>query len=87
MLDNLPRILPKNCDALIEIGSWKVPTIFQILEERGRVERDEMYQVFNMGIGMVAIVGAREAEKVIPILKAQRMGRIEDGTGKTRLRF
>jgi len=81
LLDNLPRILPRNCDALIEIGSWKVPTIFQILEERGRVERDEMYQVFNMGIGMVAVVAPDDTTALARQLRAKIIGRIERGRG------
>ena len=56
LVDNLPRILPDDCDAVIETGSWKVPAIFQTPARAGSVARDEMYQVFNMGIGMVAIV-------------------------------
>jgi phosphoribosylformylglycinamidine cyclo-ligase len=87
LIDNLPRILPKNCDALIDTQGWTVPSIFKILEQNGKVSRTEMYQVFNMGIGMVAIVAKGEAGKVIPILKAQRVGLIASGTGKTRLRF
>ena len=49
LLDNLPRILPEKCDAVIEIGSWKVPAIFQLLQERGRVDRAEMYPGFQHG--------------------------------------
>ncbi len=53
LIDNLPRILPKNCDAVIETKNWRVPRIFQILQQNGNVDAQEMYQVFNMGIGMV----------------------------------
>src|SRR2546423_5771149 len=56
LVDNLPRILPNNCDAVIDIRSWRVPSIFQILERNGKVDREEMYQVFNMGMGMAVIV-------------------------------
>ena len=59
LIDNLPRVLPKNCDAAIETKSWPVPTIFEVLQRKGKVDRTEMYQVFNMGIGMVAIVAAQ----------------------------
>ena len=81
--DNLPRILPTNCDAVIETKSWKVPAIFQILQQNGNVDPEEMYQVFNMGIGMVAIVAPHDAVKVMAMLRAKRIGRIERGTGKT----
>jgi phosphoribosylformylglycinamidine cyclo-ligase len=87
LIDNLPRVLPKNCDAVIETKSWRVPAIFQILQRNGDVDAAEMYQVFNMGIGMVAIVAERDATKVMRMLKAKRIGRIERGTGRTRLVF
>src|ERR1700730_17135478 len=85
LIDNLPRILPKNCDAVIETKSWRVPRIFEILQQNGDVDLAEMYQVFNMGIGMVAVVSERDAARVTRILKAKRIGRITRGSGKTRL--
>jgi phosphoribosylformylglycinamidine cyclo-ligase len=85
LIDNLPRILPKDCDAVIETKSWRVPRIFQILQQNGVVENAEMYQVFNMGIGMVAAVSERNANRAMSVLRAKRIGRIERGTGKTRL--
>ena len=85
LIDNVPRVLPKNCDAVIETKSWRVPRIFQILQGNGNVSRSEMFQVFNMGIGMVAIVSERDAKRAMSILKAKRIGRIERGTGKTGL--
>ena len=87
LIDNLPRILPSNCDAVIETKSWRVPSIFQILQKNGNVDGQEMYQVFNMGIGMVAIVVERNARSTMSILKAKRIGRIERGTGRVRLVF
>ena len=87
LIDNLPRILPKTCDAIIEIKSWKVPPIFEILQENGEVDPLEMYQVFNMGIGLVAIVAGRDAQHATSMLRAKRIGRIERGNGKTCLVF
>jgi phosphoribosylformylglycinamidine cyclo-ligase len=87
LIDNLPRILPSNCDAVIETKNWKVPRMFQILQENGNVDVREMYQVFNMGIGMVAVVAEQNARRVMAILKARSIGRIERGAGKVRLRF
>ena len=87
LIDNLPRILPKNCDAVIATKSWKIPAIFQTLQRNGDVDPAEMYQVFNMGIGMVAIVSERDAKKTMSILGAKRIGRIERGRGKTILSF
>jgi phosphoribosylformylglycinamidine cyclo-ligase len=87
LIDNLPRILPKNCDAVIDAKSWRVPSIFQVLQQNGNVDLSEMYQVFNMGIGMVAVVSERDATKAARMLNAKRIGRVEHGTGKTRLSF
>jgi phosphoribosylformylglycinamidine cyclo-ligase len=87
LIDNLPRVLPKNCDALVETRRWRVPAIFQILQEKGNVDRREMYQVFNMGIGMVAVVAASDAKKVARELKAKAIGDITKGSGVTRLVF
>jgi len=81
LIDNLPRILPDDCDAVIETKSWKVPPIFQIMQERGGVDRHEMYQVFNMGIGMVAIVTPNDAAAIRKQLRARVIGRIERGKG------
>jgi phosphoribosylformylglycinamidine cyclo-ligase len=98
LVDNLPRILPKNCDAIIETKSWPMPRIFKILQQNGRVSSAEMYQVFNMGIGMVVVVAERDAKRAMSTLSAsrtdssrgetaKRIGRIERGRGKTRLVF
>ena len=54
--DNIPRVLPKNCAALIRQGSWDVLPIFRLLQQGGGVSDEEMHRVFNMGIGMVLIV-------------------------------
>jgi phosphoribosylformylglycinamidine cyclo-ligase len=85
LIDNLPRVLPENCDAAINTRSWRVPPIFDVLQRKGRIDRREMYQVFNMGIGMVAIVSAANANAVLRQLKAKEIGRIERGSGKTQL--
>jgi phosphoribosylformylglycinamidine cyclo-ligase len=87
LIDNLPRILPSNCDAVIDTKSWRVPSVFQILQKNGNVDAQEMYQVFNMGIGMVAVVAERNAASTMSILRAKRIGRIEPGSGKVRLKL
>jgi phosphoribosylformylglycinamidine cyclo-ligase len=85
LIDNLPRILPNNCDAVIDTGSWRVPEIFNFIGRKGKIDHAEMYQVFNMGIGMVAIVSQRDVATAKQILHAKVIGRIERGTGKTKL--
>ena len=87
LVDNLPRVLPKNCDAIIETSSWRVPPIFEIVAQNGKVDREEMYQVFNMGIGMAVIVAAQDAKSIAKQLRARTIGRIESGSGVTRLVF
>jgi phosphoribosylformylglycinamidine cyclo-ligase len=87
LIDNLPRILPRDCDAVIETKNWLAPPIFRFLEQQGKIDRKEMYQVFNMGIGMVAIVSDKESDKAKRFLKAKRIGTIVKGKGTTRLVF
>ena len=84
LIDNLPRVLPGDCDAVIQVKSWRVPRIFEVLQQNGKIGRNEMFQVFNMGIGMAVIVARRDADRAMSILRAKRIGRIEKGTGKTR---
>lgn len=62
--ENIPRILPENCSAIIDAGAWKMPAIFAKLQEWGNVPWKEMYRTFNMGIGMILIVDAAEAELI-----------------------
>jgi phosphoribosylformylglycinamidine cyclo-ligase len=87
LIDNLPRVLPKKCDAIIETRSWRVPRIFQMLQRNGDVDPPEMYQVFNMGIGMVAITSERDAKRTMSILRGKQIGCIERGAGKVQLVF
>jgi phosphoribosylformylglycinamidine cyclo-ligase len=87
LVDNLPRVLPSDCDAVIHTAAWKVPAIFNLIQSGGNVEAEEMYQVFNMGIGMAVVVREKDAATVAAELKARLIGRIEKGTGVTRLSF
>jgi len=87
LIDNLPRTLPANCDAVIETKNWRMPRIFQILQHNGNIDLHEMYQVFNMGIGMAAVVSEKDVERVMPMLKAKRIGQIVRGNGRVRLKF
>ncbi|MCA8911885.1 MAG: phosphoribosylformylglycinamidine cyclo-ligase [Planctomycetes bacterium] len=92
--ENIPRILPETCEAVIDTSTWEVPPIFNILQKGGNVERDEMYRVFNMGIGMVAICSPYHVDAVadklekhkvkgMPKLKTHVIGHIR--TGKRRV--
>jgi len=64
-VDNIPRILPEGLGAVIDRSAWPVPPLFALIARRGAVGRDEMYRVFNMGIGMVAVVSPREVQQVL----------------------
>ena len=84
LIDNLPRILPKGCDALIDPTSWKVPAIFGIIGRGGNVDPLEMYQVFNMGIGMVMVVPGKEGSKIAKALGGKVIGSVVKGGGIVR---
>ena len=89
-VDNIPRVLPKNCDVIIRKGSWDVLPIFRLITERGGVPEAELYQVFNMGIGMVAIVSADKVDAVLKFIRAQKhkawlIGEVVKGRGKARV--
>ncbi|MGN0833496.1 MAG: phosphoribosylformylglycinamidine cyclo-ligase [Kiritimatiellia bacterium] len=84
--DNIPRVLPKCVNAEIDRSAWEVPTIFKFIQNQGKVSSDEMYRVFNMGIGFVVIVPKSELGKATATLKAIRqpfsvIGVIRKGTG------
>jgi len=84
---NIPRVLPKNCDAVIKKTSWPVPKVFGFIRKKGPVEEAEMFRVFNMGIGFVLIVAEDFANSIQKKLtkygeKVYKIGRITTGTGK-----
>ena len=70
--DNIPRVLPKNVEVVIDRNSWTVPPLFRFIHRHGRVDRDEMYRVFNMGIGYVLIVRKSDVERTLGILSKAR---------------
>ena len=84
--DNIPRVLPKAVNAEIDRASWEVPTIFKFIQNQGKVDRDEMYRVFNMGIGFVMIIAKNDLKKATNILRAAHqpyhvIGVMRKGTG------
>lgn len=83
--ENIPRILPADVDAHIEIGSWDVPEIFKLIQKLGDIQEEEMFKTFNMGIGMMLVVAEEEVQKVMDLLKASgetpyRIGEIQKGS-------
>ena len=89
-VDNIPRTLPKGCDVVIRKGSWEMLPIFQIIRDRGGVDEAELYQVFNMGIGMTVNVAPDKADAVLKFIRAQKhkawmIGEVVKGTGEARV--
>jgi phosphoribosylformylglycinamidine cyclo-ligase len=70
LLENIPRTLPESCQALIRLGSWAVPPIFPLLQQRGAVSREEMWRVFNNGVGLVLAVSAEHLDPVLEEMAA-----------------
>ncbi|HWF19772.1 MAG TPA: phosphoribosylformylglycinamidine cyclo-ligase [Verrucomicrobiae bacterium] len=89
-VDNIPRVLPKNCDVIIRKGTWDVLPIFQMIQAKGGVPEAELYQVFNMGIGMTIIVSGEKVDAVLKFIRAQKqkawvIGEIVKGKGEVRV--
>ena len=85
LLENVPRILPKDCHATIDADSWEMPQVFAFLQAGGAIEPGEMVRIFNCGIGMVAIVDEGDVAAVRDALtkageRVFRIGRVEAGT-------
>jgi phosphoribosylformylglycinamidine cyclo-ligase len=83
---NLPRTLGSELGAVIDLNTWEVPDVFRVLREAGGVERDEMLRVFNMGVGMIAVVAPEDVDSVMEGLSrgdcpAWVMGEVEAGKG------
>ncbi|MBN2183252.1 MAG: phosphoribosylformylglycinamidine cyclo-ligase [Sedimentisphaerales bacterium] len=91
LVGNIPRVIPKNCDAVIKKSSWPKPKIFTFLQNAGPVDEEEMYRVFNMGIGFVLVVAEDFADSITGKLKkygekVYKIGRITKGAGKVVLK-
>ena len=63
--ENMPRIFPEGLGAEVKAGSWKIPAVFSLLEKLGEVKHEEMYNIFNMGIGMTVVVDKQHAEALV----------------------
>ncbi len=72
VLENLPRVMPSDSRAIVERGSWPTPPIFGLIQRLGKISRVEMDRTFNNGLGMVAIVPAREADRVVAHLRRRK---------------
>lgn len=84
--DNIPRVLPQDSQVTLQWGTWPVPPIFLLMQERGGITFDEMCHVFNMGVGYVVICGEGDVEAALrlePTLR--RIGEVEECTGDPRV--
>jgi phosphoribosylformylglycinamidine cyclo-ligase len=70
LTDNLPRVLPDGTEALVRPGAWDVPAVFTWLQTAGNVPREDMLRTFNMGVGLVLVVAAGDADHVVADLRA-----------------
>jgi len=84
LTDNLPRVLPAKTHAFIRFGTWDVPDLFRQIQRHGEVEVEEMLRVFNMGVGMVLVVGRDHLGEVLAGLKKRKapgfvLGSVQEG--------
>lgn len=90
LYDNIPRILPDNLNASVNQSLWNIPEIFNFIESAGKIDKDEMFRVFNMGIGFVLVISEKDKEKTLSILKkskqnAKVIGTITKGDKKVKI--
>ena len=70
LLDNIPRVLPKNAQAVVDVASWQRPAVFDFLQEKGNVDEHEMHRVLNCGVGMVICVAQDQVDAALNELRA-----------------
>jgi len=90
LVENIPRVLPEGCSVRIKKGSWPVPAIFEVIQKRGKIDKGEMYNVLNMGIGMVLIVSEYYAPSIMKKLKQMKedsfiIGKVIKGNRKVEI--
>jgi phosphoribosylformylglycinamidine cyclo-ligase len=90
MPGNVSRILPRHCDAVVRTGTWEVPRIFGEIQRLGEVGDGEMARVFNLGVGMVAVVAPDDVFRALDLLRSKgheavAIGEIVEGSGRVRM--
>ena len=85
-IENIPRVLPDHLDAKIHVGSWTVPSLWTLIQQTGEIAPEEMYRVFNMGIGMLAIVDKESVAKIQELIPEETfvIGELIEGHKKVR---
>ncbi|MDP1510132.1 phosphoribosylformylglycinamidine cyclo-ligase [Paenibacillus sp. CMAA1739] len=84
-IENIPRVLPDHVNVDIQYGTWPILPIFQLMQEKGQISNKDMFTTFNMGIGMVIVVGAEHAQTALEVLKEQGeaayvIGKVTEGS-------
>jgi phosphoribosylformylglycinamidine cyclo-ligase len=85
--DNLPRVLPEGCGAEVQLGSWPILPVFDLLQKIGQIPNDDMLRTFNMGVGLIVVCERANVESVIVRLRdagepnARQIGRVTSGAG------
>jgi phosphoribosylformylglycinamidine cyclo-ligase len=87
---NLCRVLPNNCDAVVDLGAWEPSAIFGLIQSRGKIDEAEMYRVFNMGIGFIVVANPSNADAIVGTLAKEGfpsriIGEVREGDGEVRL--
>ncbi len=86
LVENVPRVLPEGLSASFDTSTWTVPPVFSLLQEMSKIDRDEMYRVFNMGLGMVLVCEPSRADQVTSLLpEATVVGRVMSSEGGPRV--
>ena len=86
LVDNVPRVLPQRMAAQFNSRAWTIPPIFQLIQKQGNVDQQEMFRVFNMGIGMVLICSPQDVNQLIKALpEAKVIGEVMEQRGKARV--
>jgi phosphoribosylamine--glycine ligase/phosphoribosylaminoimidazole synthetase len=85
---NVPRVLPEDLDAVIRVDSWPMPPLFRLIMEKGKVAPEEMYRVFNMGIGMIAVIAPENLDSLASLVdeKTYLLGSLVPGKGEVILK-
>lgn len=90
-IENIPRVLPKGVNVEVDYGSWPIQPIFSLLQQQGNVSNRDMFTTFNMGIGLVIVVAADQAEAALSSLRAAgehpyTIGRVTEGNQEVTFR-
>lgn len=92
LTENVPRVLPVDTKAVVDVSSWRRPSVFHWLQQQGGISESEMLRTFNCGVGMVAVVDAEDADMALKVLRDMGelvwpIGRVVAGDGKPFVEF